>query len=235
MSGSVQSLDEHRDFLNRYYGATRRVYDATRKPYLLGRDRALTMLLSEPWTSIVEVGFGTGRNLQRLRSRRPTAKYGGIDACDAMVEHARERCPWASLEHGYAEDADIEAVHGQAPDRILFSYALSMIPEPDRALDRALAALARAELGVSMGSGADVAATAASLVIMGSSLDRVLAAFEIARRTRRVVRQNLFWAFAYNAVGISLAVAGVLTPIVAAGAMLLSSLSVITNSRRLGR
>ena len=142
MSGSVQSLDEHRDFLNRYYGATRRVYDATRKPYLLGRDRALTMLLSEPWTSIVEVGFGTGRNLQRLRSRRPTAKYGGIDACDAMVEHARERCPWASLEHGYAEDADIEAVHGQAPDRILFSYALSMIPEPDRALDRALAALA---------------------------------------------------------------------------------------------
>ncbi len=96
-------------------------------------------------------------------------------------------------------------------------------------------ALARAELGVSMGSGADVAATAASLVIMGSSLDRVLAAFEIARRTRRVVRQNLFWAFAYNAVGISLAVAGVLTPIVAAGAMLLSSLSVITNSRRLGR
>ncbi len=96
-------------------------------------------------------------------------------------------------------------------------------------------ALARAELGVSMGSGADVAATAASLVIMGSSLDRVLVAFDIARRTRRVVRQNLFWAFAYNAVGISLAVAGVLTPIVAAGAMLLSSLSVITNSRRLGR
>lgn len=142
MSRSVSSFDEHRDFLNRYYGATRRVYDLTRKPYLLGRDRALTMLLSEPWTTIVEVGFGTGRNLEWLRSRRPTAGYGGIDACDAMVGHARERCPWASLEHGYAEDADIEAVHGRAPDRVLFSYSLSMIPDPDRALDRALAALA---------------------------------------------------------------------------------------------
>ena len=57
----------------------------------------------------------------------------------------------------------------------------------------------------------------------------------LAGRTVRVVRQNLFWAFFYNAAGISLAVAGVLNPILAAGAMVLSSLSVIGNSLRLGR
>lgn len=96
-------------------------------------------------------------------------------------------------------------------------------------------ALARADLGIGLGSGTDVAATAASVVIMGPSLERILCAFDIAGRTRRVVRQNLFWAFAYNALGISLAVAGVLTPIIAAGAMLLSSISVITNTRRLTR
>lgn len=142
MSAVGESRDDHRAFLNRYYGATRRIYDVTRKPYLLGRDRALTMLLSEPWTSLVEIGFGTGRNLEWLRSRRPQARYGGIDACDAMVEYAGSRCPWASLSLGFAEDVDIETVHGCAPDRILFSYALSMIPDPHRALDRAAAALA---------------------------------------------------------------------------------------------
>ena len=141
MNTQREGRDNHRTFLNRYYGKTRLVYDTTRKPYLLGRDRALDALLSTPWTSLVEVGFGTGRNLEWLRSRRSNARYGGIDACDAMVEHARARCPWASLAHGFAEDADIGSVHGLAPDRILFSYALSMIPEPDRALDRALAAL----------------------------------------------------------------------------------------------
>ena len=88
MSRSVPSLDEHRDFLNRYYGATRRVYDATRKPYLLGRDRALSMLLSEPWPSIGEGGFGPGRNLLLLRSHRPPAHFGALDACPAVVASA---------------------------------------------------------------------------------------------------------------------------------------------------
>jgi cation transport ATPase len=68
---------------------------------------------------------------------------------------------------------------------------------------------------------------------MTPALDRVLEVFDIGRDTWRVVRQNLFWAFFYNAVGITLAVAGILTPILAAGAMVLSSLSVITNSLRL--
>jgi P-type E1-E2 ATPase len=96
-------------------------------------------------------------------------------------------------------------------------------------------ALAVADLGIAMGSGADLAQHAAPIVLLGDGLMRIDATFRLARRTVRVVRQNLFWAFVYNAVGIPLAMAGVLNPILAAGAMVLSSLSVIGNSLRLGR
>jgi len=95
-----------------------------------------------------------------------------------------------------------------------------------------LPSLAQADLGIALGTGADIAIEAAPLVLMGNSLDAVVETLRLAQRTFRIVRQNLFWAFAYNVVGITLAVAGVLTPILAAGAMVLSSLSVIGNSRR---
>jgi P-type E1-E2 ATPase len=93
--------------------------------------------------------------------------------------------------------------------------------------------LAQADLGIALGSGADIAMMAAPLVLMGASLDGVIQTLDLARRTFRIVRQNLFWAFAYNVAGIALAAAGVLNPILAAAAMVLSSLSVIGNSRRL--
>jgi magnesium-transporting ATPase (P-type) len=82
-------------------------------------------------------------------------------------------------------------------------------------------------------TGADIAMQAAPLVLMNNSLASVIDILDLSRRTLRIVRQNLFWAFAYNAIGITLAMAGILNPIMAAGAMVLSSLSVIGNSRRL--
>ncbi|MFN7958320.1 MAG: heavy metal translocating P-type ATPase [Holophagaceae bacterium] len=96
-------------------------------------------------------------------------------------------------------------------------------------------ALAAADLGIAMGSGADLALHAAPVVLMRDSLTRITRVFRLATRTLRVLKQNLFWAFFYNAAGISLAMTGVLNPILAAGAMVLSSLSVIGNSMRLGR
>jgi P-type E1-E2 ATPase len=93
--------------------------------------------------------------------------------------------------------------------------------------------LAQADLGIALGSGADIAMQAAPLVLAGRSLGAVIETLDLARRTFRIVRQNLFWAFAYNAAGITLAMAGILNPILAAAAMVLSSLSVIGNSRRL--
>jgi len=96
-------------------------------------------------------------------------------------------------------------------------------------------ALAAADLGIAMGTGADLALNAAPVVLLNTSLERIPETFALAERAHRVVRQNLFWAFAYNVAGISLAATGVLNPILAAGAMVLSSLSVIGNSLRLNR
>ena len=94
-------------------------------------------------------------------------------------------------------------------------------------------ALAHANLGIAMGSGTDIAVKTAEIVLMNGSLSTILEIFDLSSKTIRVVRQNLFWAFFYNGIGIALAMAGVLNPIMAAGAMLVSSLSVVGNSMRL--
>ena len=96
-------------------------------------------------------------------------------------------------------------------------------------------ALAQADLGIALGTGADIAISAAPVVLMSGSLSKVEDAFCLATLTRSVVRQNLFWAFFYNIAGITLAITGILTPIFAAAAMLLSSTSVVANSMRLSR
>jgi S-adenosylmethionine-diacylgycerolhomoserine-N-methlytransferase len=135
-------LEAHRAFLNKYYRHVRHVYDLTRKFFLFGRDRALAELLASPWTELVEIGSGTGRNLRWLARRRPAAKLTGIDAADEMLQHARRVAPTLRFALGYAESCDIVALHGQRPQRILFAYSLSMMPQPSAALANAAAALA---------------------------------------------------------------------------------------------
>ena len=96
-------------------------------------------------------------------------------------------------------------------------------------------ALAQANLGMAVGTGTEIAMKVAAVVLMSNSLRHIPDVFDLAQRTWRIVRQNLFWAFFYNTMAIALAVTGVLNPILAAGAMLLSSISVIGNSMRLNR
>lgn len=137
-TADIDPQREHREFLNAYYGISRWFYDITRKYYLFGRDRALRQLAREPWRGLIEIGPGTGRNLRKLRRLRTTAELGGVEASDAMLEFARERCPGAHLMQGFAEDADYTALlDGERPDRVLFSYCLSMVQEPARAIERA--------------------------------------------------------------------------------------------------
>ncbi len=96
-------------------------------------------------------------------------------------------------------------------------------------------ALAQADLGIAMGSGTDLAMKASNVVLMTADLTRIMDVFVISDRTMRVVRQNLCWSFVYNLLGISFAASGRLNPIIAAGAMVVSSLFVAWNSSRLRR
>jgi len=97
------------------------------------------------------------------------------------------------------------------------------------------AALVQSDLGIAIGTGTDIAIESSDITLISGELDGVVTALALARRTMRTIRQNMGWAFGYNAAAIPLAAVGILPPIVAGGTMAFSSVSVVTNSLRLFR
>ena len=146
MSRSGASAAAHMDAIYRYQ---RYIYDASRKYYLLGRDRLLDELLPPPGGTVLEIACGTGRNLIRAARRYPGVRFYGFDISSAMLDTARASIARRGLSDrvivalGDATDFSGEHLFGvSAFDRVFISYALSMIPSWRAALTQAVAAVA---------------------------------------------------------------------------------------------
>ena len=134
--------------MERTYRPQRLIYDLTRKYYLLGRDRVIDELAAVPVERIVDVGCGTGRNLEAIARAYPGTRMFGLDAANVMLETTAARFAKADLAapglaRAAAERLDPRAHFGiEAAEHVLFSYSLSMMDDPVRALERAAACLA---------------------------------------------------------------------------------------------
>ena len=145
MSSTTQDAARHMDGIYKYQ---RYIYDATRKYYLLGRDRLLNELQPDEGSLVLEVGCGTGRNLIHAARRYPNARLVGLDISHAMLKTARASIARAGLSKRivvYQADAtafDLSDLCGEAhAGRVFISYALSMIPPWRQVLPQALDAV----------------------------------------------------------------------------------------------
>ena len=131
------------------YRRQHHIYDLTRKYYLLGRDQMISGLRPHSGDAVLEIGCGTGRNLTIAAKHYPAARFFGVDVSTVMLTRAIDSLGRAGLSnrvrvaHGDAASFDPERLFGRkAFDRIFISYSVSMIPDWNGAVDRAVALLA---------------------------------------------------------------------------------------------
>jgi len=141
-------LGETAQRMDRMYRYTRHIYDLTRRPYLVGRDRALNQFREKPPGDLLEVGCGTGRNLRWLSRRAPQHRLYGLDASRLMLYSAQQSLcrstgdVTAELRQGLAQTVSLRQFDRNRPfDAVLCSYVLSMILEPKAVIHAALSVL----------------------------------------------------------------------------------------------
>jgi S-adenosylmethionine-diacylgycerolhomoserine-N-methlytransferase len=143
MNASVEAIDGHAAAMDRMYRFQRHVYDATRRYYLLGRDEMLDRLSPPDGGSVLEIGCGTGRNLVGAAKRYPAARLYGIDISSEMLKSASDTMEEIGGGRTVLACADAVSFDPLASlgcdrfDRIYFSFALSMIPGWQKALEHA--------------------------------------------------------------------------------------------------
>jgi S-adenosylmethionine-diacylgycerolhomoserine-N-methlytransferase len=143
---STQGLSGHSHLMDQVYRRQRHIYDLTRKYYLLGRDRLILQLDMKPGQSLMEIGCGTGRNLALASRLYPGIDLYGLDISSEMLATARKSLASegnydAVLKLGDAARFTSADFHTDGFDRIMISYALSMIPEWEKTIEVAIAAL----------------------------------------------------------------------------------------------
>ncbi len=144
-AGTDTKVDNHAGLMDGMYRYQRHIYDVTRKYYLLGRDRTINNLAMPFGGTLLEVGCGTGRNLLYAHRRFPSARLFGLDISQEMLTSARASFSGiAAMPDFKVADATsfrAEDFGTDGFDRIMISYALSMIPDWKAAIDAALDAL----------------------------------------------------------------------------------------------
>jgi S-adenosylmethionine-diacylgycerolhomoserine-N-methlytransferase len=146
---TAQSESQTKAAMDNMYRLTRHVYDASRKYYLLGRDRLISELQPKDGETICEVGCGTARNLIKMAHAYPDASFYGLDASEEMLKTANAALKKKNLTgnikiaHAFAQSFDPQKLFqlSKPLDKIVFSYALSIIPPWRESIDHALTLL----------------------------------------------------------------------------------------------
>ena len=175
------------------------------------------------------LGLLAFRDAPRPAAREAVATLHGLGIRTAMISGDNAGAAQAVADALGIDDVRANVLPGDKAEAVLALRGHGPVAMVGDGINDA-PALSAADVGIAMGSGTDVAMHAAGITLMRPDPRLVADAIEVSRRTTGKIRQNLFWAFVYNAVGIPLAAAGLLNPVVAGAAMALSSVSVVSNT-----
>jgi Cu+-exporting ATPase len=174
-----------------------------------------------------EIRSDAGRSLAKLNHRGIAIHIASGDKDTVVAELAKKLPEVASFKGQMSPLSKKDMVESLRKEGHIVAFVGDGINDAP--------ALAAADVGISLGTGTDIAAQSAGLVLQKPGVDTLIDAIDLSSRITKIIRENFFWAFFYNVAAIPVAMAGLVTPMWAAAAMAMSSLSVVLNALRLRR